>query len=127
MNNPKEQTLEEQRRQFQHEASNSANDKVPTPTEIDFRHYAPIQAALPNEAAGYEWKRETGDIQSYQYNHTGGWLHFDPQGQFYDRQTQPIAREAALEHAGHVSSHSLGENAEAQSIRNSINDQGMSL
>ena len=30
---------------------------------------------LPNDASGYEWKRETGDIQSFQHNQTGGWRH----------------------------------------------------
>jgi len=61
---------------------------------------APIQTALPNEASDYEWKRETGEVQSYQHNHSGSWLHIDPQGQFYDRQAQPVTREAALEQAG---------------------------
>ncbi len=101
MTNTREQTQEEQRRQFQHEAQNPANDKTQAQSEIDLRHYAPIQTALPNEANGYDWKRETGDIQSYQHNERGGWLHIDPQGQFYDRQAAPISRDKALDHAGH--------------------------
>jgi len=40
--------------------------------EIDLRHYGPIQNALPNESTGYDWKRESGDIQSYRHNQTGG-------------------------------------------------------
>jgi conjugative relaxase-like TrwC/TraI family protein len=102
MTNTREQTQEEQRRQFQHEAQNPANDKTQAQTEIDLRHYAPIQTALPNEASGYDWKRETGDIQSYQHNERGGWLHIDRQGQFYDRQAQPISRDVALEQSGIV-------------------------
>ena len=93
-------------------------------TDDENRHYAPIEAALPNERSGYEWKRETGDIESYQHKDSGGWLHIDPQGQFHDRQAQPITQEAALEHAGHVSSHSLADNAHSPT---SNEDQGLSL
>ena len=128
MTNTKEQTPEEQRRQFQQEAQNPAIDKVLIPTEIELRHYAPIQTALPNEANGYDWKRETGDIQSYQHNQTGGWLHIDPQGQFYDRQAQPILREAALEHGSHSAGTSVAQNSQIQSPTVSIgNEQGFGL
>ena len=128
MTNTREQTQEEQRRQFQHEAQNPANEKTQAQTEIDLRHYAPIQTALPNEANGYDWKRETGDIQSYQHNERGGWLHIDPQEQFYDRHAQPIAKEHALEQAGHVTL-ATNEVSQAQSIpKGSVgNDQGLSL
>lgn len=128
MTNTKEQTPEQQRRQSQHEA-HTPEDKVPSPAEIDLRHYAPIQTALPNEAIGYEWKRETGDIQSYQHNQSGGWLHIDPQGQFHDRQAQPISREHALDYAGHTATHSINNNAQAHSFGkvDTRNDQGLSL
>jgi conjugative relaxase-like TrwC/TraI family protein len=128
MTNTREQTQEEQRRQFQHEAQNPANDKTQVQTEIDFRHYAPIQTALPNEASGYDWKRETGDIQSYQHNERGGWLHIDPQGQFYDRQAQLVSRETALEKAAHPVDLSVSISSPAQSPSASGgNDQGLSL
>jgi conjugative relaxase-like TrwC/TraI family protein len=128
MTNTKEQTPEEQRRQFPQETQNSANDKAQAPTEIDLRHYAPIQTALSTEATGYDWKRETGDIQSYQHNQTGGWLHIDPQGQFYDRQAQPILREAALDHASHSARPSEAQNSQIQSPTVSIsNEQGIGL
>jgi ATP-dependent exoDNAse (exonuclease V) alpha subunit len=126
MTNTREQTQEEQRRQFQHEAQNPANDKTPVQTEIDLRHYAPIQTALPNEASGYDWKRETGDIQSYQHNERGGWLHIDPQGQFYDRQAAPIPREIALDHAGHLNPAHTLDNTQ-QLARPLSSDQGFSL
>ena len=111
MTNTREQTQEEQRRPFQHEAQHPANDKTQVQTEIDLRHYAPIQTALPNEASSYDWKRETGDIQSYQHTQTGGWLHIDAQGQFYDRQAQPVARENALDHAMRGNTHTVPTNA----------------
>jgi G:T-mismatch repair DNA endonuclease (very short patch repair protein) len=44
---------------------------------VGIRHYAPIEAALPRETEGYEWKREKGDIESYKHDQTGGWLHID--------------------------------------------------
>ena len=102
MTNTREQTQEEQRRSFQHEAQNPSNEKVQTQRETDRRHYEPIQTTLPNEATSYDWKRETGDIQSYQHSSSGSWLHIDSQGQFYDRHAQPIERDHALEHAAHV-------------------------
>lgn len=128
MTNAREQNPEEQRRQFPQEAQNLANDKVQTSPEINLRRYAPIQTALPNEATGYDWKRETGDIQSYQHQ-AGGWLHIDPQGQFYDRHAQPIAREHALEHAGHSATLSINDNSQYQSFTKASNgnDQGLSL
>jgi conjugative relaxase-like TrwC/TraI family protein len=128
MTNTREQTQEEQRRQFQHEAQNPVNDKTQVQTEIDFRHYAPIQTALPNEASGYDWKRETGDIQSYQHNERGSWLHIDPQGQFYDRQAQPVSREVALERATNSVDLSLSQGNQAQpTTASSGNEQGISL
>ena len=128
MTNTKELTHEEQRKQFQQEAHDPATDKAHSPSEIDQRHYAPLHNALPNDASGYEWKRETGDIQSYQHNQTGGWLHVDQQSQFYDRHAQPIAKEHALEHAGHLTL-AVSEISQAQSIAKGTvgTDQGLSL
>jgi conjugative relaxase-like TrwC/TraI family protein len=77
------------------------------------RHYAPIETALRTEASGYEWKRESAGIQSYQHNRTAGWLHIDPQGQFFDRHAQTVTRETALEHARHSAAHSVGQNAQS--------------
>jgi hypothetical protein len=86
------------------------------------------QTTSGNEVAGYDWKRETGDIQSYQHNQTAGWLHIDPQGQFYDRQAQPILKENALEHAGHVAL-AVNEISQAQFVAKGAgsSDQGLSL
>jgi hypothetical protein len=128
MTNTKELTPEEQRRQFQQEGHDPATDKAQSPSEIDQRHYAPLHNALPNDASGYEWKRETGDIQSYQHNQSGGWLHIDQQSQFYDRHAQPITKEHALEHAGHLTL-AVSEISQAQSLtKGSVStDQGLSL
>ena len=128
MTNTKELTPEEQRRQFQQEAHDPATDKAQSPSEIGQRHYAPLHNALPNDASGYEWKRETGEIQSYQHNQTGGWLHIDQQSQFHDRHAQPIAKEHALEHAGHLTL-AVSEISQAQSITKGFvgTDQGLSL
>ena len=83
---------------------------------------------LPNDASGYEWKRETGDIQSYQHSQTAGWLHIDQQSQFYDRQAQPIPKENALEHAGHLAV-AVNEISQAQSVAKGTvgTDRGLSL
>ena len=88
-----------------------------------------IQAALPNEASDYEWKRETGEVQSYQHTHAGSWLHIDPQGQFYDRQAQPIMRETALEQAGLSNNQQPAHDGQTQSRSgpDTINDQGICL
>jgi hypothetical protein len=55
-------------------------------------------------------------------------LHIDPLGQFYDRHAQPIAKEHALEHAGHLTL-AVNEISQAQSIAKGTigNDQGLSL
>jgi hypothetical protein len=51
-------------------------------TEVDTRHYAPLEAALPKETDEYGWKRETGDIESYNHDKKGGWLHTDSRSNF---------------------------------------------
>jgi hypothetical protein len=128
MTNSQEHSQEELRRQILAETNSHALENTSAAAEIEHRHNAPIQAALPNGTSDYEWKRETGEVQSYQHTHAGSWLHIDPQGQFYDRQAQPITREAALEQAGQSSAHSMGDNAQAQSgSSNNNNDQGISL
>jgi conjugative relaxase-like TrwC/TraI family protein len=128
MTNSREHPLDDLRRHPPTETMVSIPEIVRVEADIGNRHYAPIEAALPNETSGYEWKRETGDIESYQHNQTGGWLHIDPQSQFYDRQVQPTTREAALEHAGHSSAHSVAENAQVQTHDgNRNNEQGISL
>jgi hypothetical protein len=127
MTNSREHSQEELRRQILAETITHAPENINPTADIELRHNAPIQTALPNEASDYEWKRETGEVQSYQHTHAGSWLHIDPQGQFYDRQAQPITREAALEQADQSSAHSLGDKAQVQSGSKDIPDLGLSL
>lgn len=128
MTNSREHPFDDLRRQTPTETMVSIPEIVRHEVEVDTRYYAPIEAALPNETAGYNWKRETGDIQSYQHNQTGGWLHIDPQGEFYDRHAQPIEKEHALDNAGHLTL-AVNEISQAQSVAkgNVGIDQGLNL
>ena len=129
MTNSREHPQDDLRRHPPTETMVSIPEIVRAEADIENRHYAPIESALPNEASGYDWKRETGDIESYQHNQSGGWLHIDPQINFYDREAQPISRENALEHAAHAPSHSVAENTIVPSNYNDDNNnyQGISL
>jgi hypothetical protein len=126
MTNSREHSQEELRRQTLAETNIHAPENISTTANIEHRHNAPIQTALPKQASDYEWKRETGDVQSYQHNHAGSWLHIDPQGQFFDRQAQPITREVALVQAGHTSAHSLGGQLQVHSGSKETSDLGLS-
>ncbi len=125
--NSREHSQEELRRQILAKTNIHEPENIRTTADIEHRHNAPIQTALPNEASDYEWKRETGEVQSYQHNQAGNWLHIDSQGQFYDRQAQPITRETGLEQAGQASAHSLGDKAQMQSGSKDITDLGLGL
>jgi hypothetical protein len=127
--NSREHPQDDLRREPATEAMVSLPEIIRHEAEVDARHYAPIEAALPKETEGYEWKRETGDIESYKHDLTGGWLHIDPQTNFYDREAQPISREYALENAGHSAALSVHDNSQTQSFtkENDGNDQGLSL
>lgn len=130
MTNSREHPQDDLRREPPTEVMVSLTEIIRHEAEVDARHYAPIEAALPKETEGYEWKRETGDIESYKHDQTGGWLHIDPQSNFYDREAQPITQEVALEHANHILSHSVGvgDNAHTQSPDGSnTNDHESSL
>ena len=127
MTNSREHSQEELRRQILAETIIHAPENISTTTDIEHRHNAPIQTALPHEAPDYTWKRETGEVQSYQHTHAGSWLHIDPQGQFYDRQAQPITRETALEQSGQAYAHSLGDMAQMQPGNKEIADLGLGL
>ena len=128
MTNSREHQQEDLRREPTTDAIVSLPEIIRHEAKADTRHYAPIGAALPKETEGYEWKRETGDIESYKHDQTGGWLHIDPQSNFYDREAQPISRENALEYAAHEPFHSVPENAVVTSNKgDNNNDQGISL
>src|SRR5665213_3080001 len=124
MTNSREHPQDDLRREPSTEAMISLPEIIRHEAEVDTRHYAPIEAALPNEASGYEWKRETGEIESYKHDQTGGWLHIDPQSNFYDREAQPITRENALEHAEHAPAHA---GADSLNVHLSSRDQAIGL
>jgi hypothetical protein len=128
MTNSREHSEEQLRRPSLTEANLPATENLrSTRNDVERRHYDPIETALPNDSSGYEWRRETGQIQSYQHNRTGSWLHIDPQGQFYDREAQPISREAALEQAGQASTRSLGNDAQELPAAKDPTDLGLGL
>ena len=127
MTNSREHSQEEQRRQILAETITRTPENISTTADIEHRHNTPIQAVLPTEAADYQWKRETGEVQSYQHTHSGTWLHIDSQGQFYDRQAQPITRETALEQAGQSPAYSIDGNAQVQTVSKENTDPGLSL
>jgi conjugative relaxase-like TrwC/TraI family protein len=127
MTNSREHPQDHLRREPQTEKMVSLPEIIRHEFEVDARHYAPIEAALPKETDGYEWKRETGDIESYKHDQTGGWLHIDPQTNFYDREARPTTRELALENAGHHRMHSIADHSVGQSPKNEANDQGITL
>ena len=80
---PKEHTMQ-QNNELKPERSEQEPPHLTVEQIEHNRHYAPIETALRREANGYEWRRESAGIQSYQHNKTGGWLHIDSQGQFFD-------------------------------------------
>jgi hypothetical protein len=74
-------------------------ERVYTPAEIE-RHDAPMREALEYEdAAQFQWKGETGTIQTYQHTETGRNIHIDSKGQFYSQAGKPTDKDAALERA----------------------------
>ena len=96
MTNSREHPQDDLRREPSTEVMVSLPEIIHHEAEVDARHYAPIEAALPNDFTSYEWKRETGDIQSYCHHESHAWLHIDSHANFYDRQASPIDREMAL-------------------------------
>jgi hypothetical protein len=102
MTKSREHPQDDLRRETPTETIVSLPEIVRLRTGVDARHYIPIEATLPKETKGYEWKRETSDTENYKHDQTGGWLHIDSQSNFYDRDAQSISREVALEYAVHV-------------------------
>jgi conjugative relaxase-like TrwC/TraI family protein len=71
------------------------------PTPEERQHWDPLLKAVPIEIAdSFAWTGENGRVQSYQHESTHNYLHVDgATGQFYDRDKNPIEKEAALDHA----------------------------
>ena len=112
--------------------SDQRQERSQQPEELFQRQRGPIEKALtPQEAQDFTWKRSYGEIQTYEHDRTHGRVHIDPQGQFYDRYAQPIAKEAALDHAlgsQHHHSHAGRVNELSSSIsKNKSEDHGQGI
>ena len=68
------------------------------PSVRDAIRWEPVLGALgAAQCDSLLWKREHGEIQSYQQlTNPNGWVHIDRTGQFYDRSAREITREQAL-------------------------------
>lgn len=68
------------------------------PSTDDRGHWEPALSTLgPAQADLLTWRREHGDIQSYQQIiEPKGWIHLDGGRQFFDRTTRVISAEQAL-------------------------------
>ena len=71
------------------------------PTPADRARWDPLLHAVPVEVADtFQWVGANGSVQSYRHESTLQYLHVDgPTGQFYDRDKNPLSRDAALERA----------------------------
>ena len=120
---PKEPTMTDQRQE--------RNEHKAPLDETYQRHRAPIEKVLTRqEAQDFSWKRSYGEIQTYEHSRTHGRIHIDPQGQFYDRHAQPIAKEAALGHAlgsSHHRSHVVTVNELGPSTGKKSEDRGQGI
>jgi conjugative relaxase-like TrwC/TraI family protein len=81
------------------------------PSLKDVIHWEPaINALGASQADSLLWRREHGDIQSYQQAFDPKvWVHIDNNGQFFDRTARPISVEQAI--------NSLGMTAQAPSLQ----------
>ncbi len=97
-------------RAIQPEVESKHAEQVYTAAE-HHRHREPLNNAVtPQEANQFEWKQESGTIQSYQHVGTGRHIHIDgPSGQFYNQNREPITAKQGLHKAlpeGQSHSHS---------------------
>ncbi len=71
------------------------------PMAADRERWEPLIRAVPIEIAdSFQWTGTNGTVQSYQHESTLKYVHVDgPSGQFFNRDKNPIHRNAALEHA----------------------------
>jgi conjugative relaxase-like TrwC/TraI family protein len=71
------------------------------PTPADRARWEPLMQTVPVEVAdSFQWSGSNGTVQSYRHESTHQYLHVDGlTGQFYDRDKNPLSREAALDRA----------------------------
>jgi hypothetical protein len=79
------------------------------PSLKDAVHWEPAITALGlGQSDSFVWRREHGEIQSYQQaSEPRGWLHIDSAGQFMDRGANVIPAEQALGSLGLTASEML--------------------
>ena len=101
------------------------------PTPADRTRWEPLMQAVPVEVAdSFQWSGSNGSVQSYRHESTHQYLHVDgPTGQFYDREKNPLSREAALDRA--LPQEALQQGAPAQgfelSARSRDTDQALAI
>lgn len=95
------------------------------PSLKDLVHWEPaINALGASQSDSLLWKREHGEIQSYQQaSDPRGWLHIDRSGQFFDRSARYITAEQATAPIGL----SLAESASNAESKDSSKSQGLGL
>lgn len=89
------------------------------PSLKDVVHWEPaINALGASQSDLLLWRREHGDIQSYQQSaEPQGWLHIDRAGQFFDRSARAITSEQALAPLGFTASGVIAqERTQAQDV-----------
>ena len=71
------------------------------PSPAERQQWEPLIKAVSMEVAdSFSWSGTNGTVQSYRHETTHHYLHIDgASGQFYDRDKNPISREAALDRA----------------------------
>jgi len=101
------------------------------PTTADRTRWEPLMQAVPVEVAdSFQWAGSNGTVQSYRHESTHQYLHIDgPTGQFYDRDKNPLSREAALDRA--LPQESLQQGAPSQGFeqgtRSRDTDQALAI
>lgn len=99
------------------------------PSLKDAVHWEPAITALGlGQSDSLVWRREHGDIQSYQQAaDPRGWLHIDSAGQFFDRTAKAITSEQAIGPLGLVATEGLTQDRSHAQETSKQPVMGMSL
>lgn len=98
------------------------------PTAEERRHWEPLVQSIGIEhAEPFAWRKEHAEIQSYRNDQNPGWLHIDAHGQFFDRNAQPIAAQAALEPFGLSTAITRGNEQSAGINKDGPTDSGYGI
>jgi hypothetical protein len=98
------------------------------PTAEERRHWEPLVQSIGIEhAEPFAWRKEHAEIQSYRNDQNPGWLHIVAHGQFFDRNAQPIAAQAALEPFGLSTAITRGNEQSAGINKDGPTDSGYGI